>query len=293
MLVFLDVPRILTMDQTRLMKPVSVNAHLHHPDNGGASVSPSLRASQSQAYVRAYEVKFLLTEAVSRKVEAIFEGVLQPDPHADRALGGMYTVTSLACDGPDFHVYFRDRKARNRKYRVRRYGSAESVFLERKHSRKGRVRKRRVEANIGDLLVIGEDHAAHASQNWFVRELRMQDLSPVCRMRYMRRAIFGASAQGPVRVTFDRDIVGSVSRAWSMEQQGEERSLLEGLVICEFKFNDSMPTMLRDAMDQLGLEATGVSKYRTCVRAFATTLGLDLPDEPVAISGISAGARHA
>ncbi len=245
-------------------------------DTRAASLSPSLHGHGANRAVPAYEIKFLLTEEGAREAEQRLHSALLPDPHSDPALGGMYAIRSLICDNAAFGVFFRDESLRNRKYRVRQYGGSDTVYLERKRSNSGRVRKRRVEASPADLIHVGAGNAIDAAHAWFVSGLRAHDLAPVCLVRYLRRALFGVCPDGPVRVTFDRSIRASLAPAWSLESQGEERPLLDGAVVCEFKFHNAMPAPLKSVIAAMKLEAVGVSKYRTCVRAFAHELGIDL-----------------
>jgi hypothetical protein len=250
---------------------------------GTGSLSPSLRVSSVRSAGPAYEIKFLLEEAAAREVEArLASAGLRPDPYSDPAQGGMYRITSLSCDNGAFGVFFRDEGMRNRKYRVRRYGESGVVYLERKRSRQGKVRKRRCEAVIGDLPAVGRGRSDHAAHAWFQREVSALELAPICCVTYLRRALFGDSAEGSVRVTFDRQIEGLLSPEWAigpMGAGGDSRRLLTGKVVCEFKFHDAMPSVLKGVVAAMRLEPTGVSKYRACVRAFAGELGVDLTRE--------------
>lgn len=257
-----------------------------------ASLSPALRRGEAAALGPAFEVKFLLSEERARELEERLLRALLPDPHSDPALGGMYAITSLACDGPTFGVFFRDEGMKNRKYRVRRYGSSDLVYLERKRSRQGRVRKRRVEAGLSEFGEVAQGRAGDVGQAWFAKELRAHDLTPVCRLRYLRRALFGVDADGAMRVTFDRGIRGALADGWTMEARSEERPLLSNVVVSEFKFHNAMPGTLKSVVAAMRLEATGVSKYRTCVRAFAGELGVDLSHAPASAfaDGRAAGA---
>ncbi len=236
-------------------------------------MSPSLLPRR--AVGPAYEVKFLLREEQAQAVESGLIQALTPDPHCDPALGGMYAITSLACDDAEFGVFFREERMRDRKYRVRRYGASTGVFVERKHSRRGRVRKRRAEAPLEDLEAVAVGHGGGAAHAWFAREVRSFDVAPVCRVRYLRRALFGVCAGGAMRATFDRSIRGSLATGWTMDARGEERVLLDGLVVCEFKFHNAMPGPMLAVCAARGLTPGRVSKYRSCVAAFAPELGLD------------------
>src|SRR5436305_1036093 len=91
----------------------------------------------------AYELKFLLDETRAQEVEAWARRRLLLDPHGDPALGGAYQTLSLYCDTPDLDVYWGRPSYKRRKFRVRRYGAAPWVFLERKSKWGDRVAKRR------------------------------------------------------------------------------------------------------------------------------------------------------
>jgi hypothetical protein len=251
-------------------------------------LSPGLRVGVLQTAGPAYEIKFLLDEAGAREVEERLLRSLRPDPYSDPAQGGMYRITSLACDNGAFGVFCRDEGMRNRKYRVRRYGDSGVVYLERKRSRQGKVRKRRCGAVIGDLEAVGSGRSEQAGHAWFLREVAALELTPVCRVTYLRRALFGDSAEGAVRVTFDRAIEGVLSPGWVLEGGGEKRGLLTGRVVCEFKFHHAMPSILKEVVGAMRLVPTGVSKYRSCVRAFAAELGVDLSREVVPAAALPA-----
>lgn len=247
------------------------------------SLSPSLRVGEGAR--AAYEVKFLLEEAEAREVEARLTGVLLPDPHSDPTLGGMYDVTTIACDGTDLPVFFRDARMDYRKYRVRRYGGDERIYLECKRSRKGRVSKRREALPIDALpeLMTGRGTGVgDAMGAWFVREVQGLDLAPVCIVRCLRRAMYGDVGEGPMRVTFDRSVRTARAGGWSFRAAGEQRAVLDGVVVCEFKFHDAMPTPLKAIAADLRLNPVGVSKYRASVRTLAPELGVvvDGPGTP-------------
>src|SRR4051812_26013707 len=80
----------------------------------------------------AYELKFLLHEAQAQLVEAWARRRLMLDPHGEPALAGAYRTVSLYFDTPQLDVYQRTPSYKRRKFRVRRYGAAPLLFLERK-----------------------------------------------------------------------------------------------------------------------------------------------------------------
>lgn len=235
--------------------------------DGAGWASPSLRASLAAAY----ELKFALTEPQAAVVEALLGRGLELDPHADPALGGAYAVGSVYCDTAAWSVFYREGRLRTRKYRVRRYGNSGTVYLERKTVNARRVRKRRVavEASAVEALLASRS----GETEWFARQVAGRGLVPVCRVRYLRRAMFGVTPEGPVRVTFDRGVRGAAVRGWSFEPGGDEVELLRGVVVCEFKFAGVMPLLLKRVAAEAGLLASSASKYRACVRALGLVDG--------------------
>lgn len=243
-------------------------------------LSPSLAGSAGRvgrvgsSSGEAYEVKFALDEATAREVESRLASVLALDPHSDPALGGAYAVTSLYTDTPGYDVYFREGRFAAKKYRVRRYGDNDRVYVERKTVRERRVRKRRTEVGIGELPRVMAQQSGESE--WFARQVEGRELGPVCRVRYLRRAMYGMcpAGGGPMRVTFDRSVRGVLVDGWTFDAASEERVLLDGVVVCEFKFAGAMPAAMKKIVADLKLSPSGMSKYRACVRAFRGQLGL-------------------
>lgn len=275
-------------------RPEAIGLHLMNSEPSNppaatrdAALSPSLadsgrlRASRSSG--DAYEIKFVFDEALAREVERRLSRILADDPHADPTLGGAYAVTSLYCDTPAHDVYFREGRHAARKYRVRRYGDADTVYLERKTVKDRRVRKRRCDVPLSTF-----DRAIRqqsGESEWFARQVAARNLAPLCRVRYLRRAMFGVCPDGPMRVTFDRSIRGALVGGWSFDAATPERVILDGLVIGEFKFTGAMPAPMKAVAAELLLSPSPLSKYRACAAAFAAELGLPPSAATVAARG--------
>jgi hypothetical protein len=221
----------------------------------------------------AFEVKFLLTNAEAREVERRLRGRLAPDPHADPRLGGAYRVTSVYFDTPAFDVYRRSAGYRRRKYRVRRYGSSDTIFLERKAKKKQRLRKRRTLIPLADLATLGGEVPADWAGAWFAAQLTKRGLRPVCRVSYERVALVGTCPDGPIRVTFDRAAHGAAAAALEPDPVADGPPLLHDEVIAEFKFLGAMPGAFKDVVEGLRLCPRSVSKYRRCVEAVGLAVG--------------------
>jgi hypothetical protein len=231
-----------------------------------AAVSPSLRIGAGQP--RAYEMKFVLTEAQANRVEELLAPRLTMDPHSVPALGNAYRTTTLYCDTNTFDVLRRVGMHKRRKFRLRRYGSGASIFLERKSKRGERVRKRRSTIHESELThFAGYQAAADWSGTWFAAQIDRRQLRPALLVHYLRTAWFGATSEGPIRVTFDRDIRGLPTFDWSVAPFDGGSAILPGQVVCEFKFHGVLPASLRSTIEALQLSPCGVSKYRQCAVA--------------------------
>jgi hypothetical protein len=226
-------------------------------------MSPGLFRSAGTA--PAFEVKFLLSESEAEEVERRLRERLASDPHADR--NGTYRVTSVYFDTPQFDVYRRSEKYRRRKYRVRRYGTAPSVFLERKYKNNQEVRKQRTVLPLIEVAGLTNGHADEWSGAWFAKQLTARGLHPVCRVSYDRIALVGACHDGPIRVTFDRKALGAPADGVTPVPVTDGPGLIDGEVITEFKFISAMPAVFKDVIEALRLNPRPVSKYRRCVEA--------------------------
>jgi hypothetical protein len=239
------------------------------PMGGGGLESPSLFVTgEAQANApAAYELKFLLTQEQATAVTDRIRARLALDPHADPALGGAYRTTSLYTDTPRFDVFHRRGEYAASKYRVRRYGSAGPVFLERKDKDGNRVRKCRATVSAGDVARLAmRNGSPEWVGGWFRDQVGERELAPVCRIAYERVAFMGATDAGAVRVTFDRNIRGEPTAGWELRPVGAVSELLPGFVVCEFKFRVALPAMLKEVVEALALVPTTVSKYRRFVR---------------------------
>jgi hypothetical protein len=233
--------------------------------------SPSLfrRESNGAPAPPAFEIKFLLTEALALGVLNSIRERLSLDSHANPALGGAYLTTSLYTETSDFDVFRRVGDYGKSKFRVRRYGHDGPVFLERKDKNGDRVHKSRISVITSELAILTrlgspDDWAG----GWFHADIGRRRLAPVCRISYERVAYFGMADTGAVRVTFDRKVRGELAARWEVVPINNDRELLPGLVICEFKYRSAMPRLFKEIVERLRLQPSPCSKYR---RFVATT----------------------
>ncbi|MBX3440868.1 MAG: polyphosphate polymerase domain-containing protein [Planctomyces sp.] len=237
------------------------------------SASPSLGSTQT-AGSPAYELKFVLDENLAALLERHFSGWLTLDPHADPKLDHCYQITSLYTDTPRFDVFHREPGHRRSKYRVRSYGDSNRVYFEKKTKSGQRVRKTRVAVEAAELRWLAECGAdGEWSGNGYRTELLRRSLRPVCQISYLRRAYFACTAEGRLRLTFDRELQGAAASHWTFAAGASPSRFGEGRVICEFKFQKALPSAFKRAIEEFRLEPTGFSKYRT----FLESAGLAAP----------------
>jgi hypothetical protein len=234
-----------------------------------ALVSPSLFEPSGEVdNATAYEVKFILTEEQVREIVRSLDGKLSLDPFADASLGNAYLTTSIYTDTPNFDVYHRAEGFKRDKLRLRRYGVNGPVFVEQKTKNGEKVRKHRSKIDkrkVADLAA-SQTNGEWAGE-WFHSQLIEKQLRPVCHVAYMRVAYLGVIEGGTVRLTFDRDIRGMLAEKWELETVTAASPPLSEHIVCEFKFRNVMPALLRGIVADLNLAPSPFSKYRNFMQS--------------------------
>ena len=240
---------------------------INSPACSAPLVSPSLTGSENLGPL-AYEMKFLVPEGTASRIQHWARQHLGIDPHADPHRNDGYETTTLYLDTPAFDVYHRTVGFRRRKYRVRRYNNASTLFMECKTRRGDEVAKHRCSLPLEDVARFGTSETDPA---WtaveYHRALLERALRPSCRMTYHRSAFLGKDRSGSLRLTLDREIRGTLSDEWNTTPLATGTRILENEVICELKFRDSLPTLFKNFVAEFGLETSAVSKYRRLLSA--------------------------
>ena len=215
-----------------------------------------------------YELKFLVSEAVTARVIEWAAAHLAPDPHAGASREDGYRVTSLYLDTPRLDVYHRRGSYGRAKYRLRRYDSAPTLFLERKCKVKGRVRKRRTEVRPEELeQLAAADLDPTWPGRWFARRMALRGLVPTCLISYERVARVGAGLAGPLRMTVDRSFLCRPSSTLAVPHLGEGEVLFAGQGVVELKYRVTMPPLFKSLLRELGLTPARASKYRSGIKS--------------------------
>jgi len=231
--------------------------------------------------IGASEVKFLVDLATAAVVREWARAYLDPDPHGVGVYSDEYRTTSLYFDTDDYDVFHRRGSFGRGKYRIRRYGDDETVFLERKMRQATVLAKRRTRADITTLEQLARPHLDPAwSGYWFHRRVITRRLRPVCQVSYHRMARLLTRNGQQARLTLDADLrartCGDVRfvRCASAPIAG-------GSAILELKFTGPAPTLFRRLIQDLSLNPQTASKYRmgiTSVHGFSSSRvrGFDL-----------------
>jgi hypothetical protein len=204
---------------------------------------------------------------------------LAPDEHGQGVHGDEYSTSTLYLETRAFDVYHHRRSYARSKYRIRRYGSADQVFVERKFRTERLLAKRRTLVPL-DLIprFAGSWRDHDWTGRWFHRRIALREVHPLVQLSYDRVARVGTSAHGPVRLTIDRNL-----RALPMADYAflppVGLSFLERACIVEVKYRVALPGLIKELAATFNLEVQKMSKFRTALRALDYPLGRDADEQ--------------
>lgn len=217
----------------------------------------------------ASETKFLVPAALGEQIRTWARENLEPDPYGGGPFNDAYHTASLYFDTTAGDVFYRRRSFGRSKYRVRRYGEADFVFLERKLRKPGVLVKRRTIVPLDSIALLSEPVSdPEWPGEWFHRRLLLRQITPVCQLSYARIARFARTAEGPARLTLDEDV--RVRAAHGARFSGEIGTpVIPGQMILELKYRYRVPAIFKRLVEEFSVEPQPVSKYRLGM----TTLG--------------------
>ena len=179
-------------------------------------------------------------------------------------------TTSVYFDTDAFDVFHRRGSFGRSKYRIRRYGDADTVFLERKMRQPAVLAKRRTIVALEALPRV-MDPAVDADWpgHWFYRRVTARRLRPVCQVAYLRMARVAMRNGEQVRLTLDSDLValppGNVPFPSAHGLTASEA--LPGRQILELKYRCAPPAVFLQLIEEFALRPQTASKYRLGVVA--------------------------
>ena len=228
-------------------------------------MSPSTDTRENREF--ASEIKFLVSPVVADQIRGWARTRLSPDPYAGGEDGDGYQITSLYFDTPRFDVFHRRGSFGRSKYRIRRYGQSEVVFLERKLKTHGLLTKRRAMVRQKRLEQLSEPETGPAwAGYWFHRRLLARGLTSVCQIAYHRTARVAMTDLGPIRLTLDEN-VRAMPAAGLLFSEAQGELILKDQIILELKFRYSMPAQFKYLVEEFALNARPFSKYRQAATA--------------------------
>jgi hypothetical protein len=224
---------------------------------------------------RASEIKFLVDLDTAHCIRLWARAKLLADPHGTGIHGDEYLTTSLYFDTEDFAVFRRHGSYGRSKYRIRRYGESDSVFLERKMRTSRVLSKRRTPVHCNDLLKLADGHNGRAwAGTWFGERLKIRRFSPAIQVSYHRTARIANTELGTIRLTVDDDL-HALPAEGLLFRSDYGNHVISNQAIVEFKFRVAMPVLFKRLVEQFAIEPQRISKYRMA----ATALGL-VPPSP-------------
>ena len=241
-------------------------------------MSPSTETRENREF--AAELKFLIPRALAEQIRAWARPRLLADPHSSAELTDGYQITSLYFDTEKFDVFHRRGSFRRSKYRIRRYGVGNVVFLERKLKTRGLVSKRRSVVAMNELShLAGPKPDRCWIGSWFHRRLLGRKLGTVCQISYRRTARVLVTPSGPIRLTIDVDLRARTENGLAFTAPDDGNRLLEDHAIVEMKYLRDMPTVFKLLAEEFALTPRPLSKYRLA----APALGLVSASEAIAV----------
>ncbi len=215
-----------------------------------------------------HEWKHVLNYADLLTLRHRLEAVMERDPHS---IDGKYHIRSLYFDNPD------DKALREKidgvnireKFRIRLYNWDTSLIkLEKKSKRNGLGTKysANLTAEEAQKIVDGDLDWMMASDRALVQELyckmRYQRLEPKTIVDYTREPFI--FRPGNVRVTLDYDIRTGQERTDFLDPKVVTIPAGDAPILVEVKWDEFLPTIIRDAVSLPNRRVGSFSKYAQC-----------------------------
>jgi len=221
---------------------------------------PVFDRRETRSFAR--EIKFLIPAELGLEIQEWARSNLEPDPSGVGDCGDQYATTSLYYETPGFDVFHQKESYGRAKYRIRRYGLDNYIFLERKFRTDRLLAKRRTSVPLEGLQRLGEPEADRTWEGyWFHRRIMTRGLKPLVQVSYDRTARLGSAPTGPIRLTIDTNlrVLPLPDRAFL---PGVGLPLIEGKCILELKYVQDLPVVFKQLVERYAISPGRVSKYR-------------------------------
>lgn len=221
----------------------------------------------------AHELKFVIGPDLAPRIRRWARIHLDADIHGTGPFGDEYRTTSVYFDTDVCDVFHRRGSFGRSKYRIRRYGNEDTVFLERKMRQPAVLAKRRTSLSLSALTrltepAVGADWPGY----WFHRRVTARRLRPVCQVAYTRMARGVVRNGEQIRLTLDSGLeaLPASDARFSPDAGVPAIVALPGMpdrLILELKYRAAPPALFRQLVEEFALAPQPASKYRLGVLA--------------------------
>lgn len=217
-----------------------------------------------------HEYKYLNDETQNAVLKARVKAVMNPDIHAGSK--NCYRVRSLYFDSLNDSCYYENEGGigERAKYRIRIYNAdAGHIVLEKKSKYRQMTIKEacRIDEAICRQLMSGQGIQLKPDMEkkllWLLSEMQQMAMRPVVIVEYLRYPFVFPG--GNVRITFDENISSSNDISHFLEERIVSRPVLQkGMSVFEVKWDEFLPTYIKDYIQLETLQWTSFSKYYLC-----------------------------
>lgn len=217
-----------------------------------------------------HEIKLALSQAEYRVMSARLSSMLGRDENAGD--DGEYFIRSLYFDDVSRTAYYEKLSgvADRKKYRLRIYNYSDSVIkLECKEKRGDRIKKRSASVTPEQArgMAAGDFSVLYGSEDPLCQEVlslaKGKGLAPSVVVDYDREAY--VHPVGNVRLTFDKALHAGISGADIFDKELITVPVFpDGTVIFEIKYDELLPTYIRDLVSTAHGERIALSKFCLC-----------------------------
>lgn len=217
-----------------------------------------------------HEYKYLIDARQQEMLRLYAAGALLPDSHADE--NGEYLIRSLYFDSLEDSCFYENENGDDprEKYRIRFYNcDSRRISLECKAKTRTMTRKTSCPITLNQCISFMEgripepDRDVSPGQAAMFWQMRIRSLRPVVIVQYMRTPYVNEA--GNVRVTFDYNIASSNDIAGFLDNEISLRQILPtGRSILEVKWDEFLPSYIKEQLELDSLQWTSFSKYYLC-----------------------------
>lgn len=246
--------------------------HPNKPEQPKLSRQTTFYCKMEKAIIPArkyrHEYKFIINAKQKALLKGRLKNLISPDPHAGPE--GSYWIRSVYFDDYDDSAFFKNEAGVNErtKYRIRIYNASDSVIkLECKSKKNGMTNKESapLTREMADRLIAGctltgNETDGNPLLSRFDVLMKTRLLRARCIIEYQRDPYI--CKEGNVRITLDDNISSSLSVSRFFDKDTMRYLIMpKGQSLLEVKYDDFLPSYIKDNLELGRLSQTSFSKY--------------------------------